>query len=51
VHACTRVENNIFNQLRHRLVAENLHCVLVHWQALSRPNAGKRLTYEAVTNS
>src|SRR5437660_4844886 len=36
MHTRTRVENNILNQLRHRLVAENLHCALVHWQALSR---------------
>jgi hypothetical protein len=36
----TRVENNILNQLRHCLVAENLHCALVRWQALSRPMPG-----------
>src|SRR5437762_9983931 len=35
VHARTRVQNNIFNQLRHCSVAENLHCALVRWQALS----------------
>jgi hypothetical protein len=39
VHTRTRVENNILNQLRHCLVAENLHCALVRWQALSRTNA------------
>src|SRR5207249_10459011 len=36
MHARARVENNILNQLRHRLLAENLHCALVRWQALSR---------------
>src|SRR5438309_11987673 len=40
MHARARVENNIVYQLRHRLLAENLHCTLVHWQALSRPMAG-----------
>src|SRR6266480_131485 len=51
VHARTRVENNILYKLRHCLLAENLHCALVHWQALSRPMPSKRLTREAVTNS
>src|SRR5438128_2537075 len=36
MHARTRVENKILNQLCHGLLAENLHCALVHWQALSR---------------
>src|SRR5437660_7939943 len=36
MHARTRVENNILNQLRHGLLAENLHCALVRWQVLSR---------------
>src|SRR5438552_18670687 len=36
MHARARVENNIVYQLRHRLLAETLHCSLVHWQALSR---------------
>jgi hypothetical protein len=51
VHARTRVENNILNQLRHCLVAGNLHCALVRWQALSQSKATKRLSCEAVTNS
>jgi hypothetical protein len=40
MHTRTRVENNIFNQMRDCLLAENLHCALVHWQALSRRMAG-----------
>src|SRR5438132_5050382 len=36
MHASTGVENNIFNELCHWLLAENLHCALVRWQALSR---------------
>jgi hypothetical protein len=36
MHARTRVENNILNELRHRLLAENLHCALLYWQALSQ---------------
>src|SRR4029077_15489112 len=35
MHARTRVQNNILYQLRHRLLAENLDCALVHWQVLS----------------
>jgi hypothetical protein len=39
MHARARVENNIVYQLRHRLLAENLHCSLVHWQALFWPKS------------
>src|SRR6266446_9585820 len=39
MHTRTRVQNNIFNELCHWLLAENLHWSLVHWQALSRSDA------------
>src|SRR5262249_33581283 len=49
MYARTRVENNILNQLCHRLLGVTLHCALVHWQVLSRGSLGKAafLFYEA----
>src|SRR5437660_12490962 len=36
MYACTRVENNIVYQLRHRVSGGALHYKLVHWQVVSR---------------
>src|SRR5438445_12968292 len=36
IHTSTRVENNILNELRHIVVAENLYSALGYWQSLSR---------------